>query len=71
MQILLLTQAKKQRLSALVLDPRLSVQNVRDPEGRGQCCGSGSIGSMFLGLQDPDPLSRDTDQDPSITKQKK
>jgi hypothetical protein len=44
-----------------------------------QCCGSGSGGSMFLGLPDPDLLVRDTDSDllvrdtdpdPSIIKQK-
>jgi hypothetical protein len=37
-----------------------------------QCCGSGSIGSVFLGLldPDPDPLVRGMDLDPSIIKQK-
>ncbi len=26
-----------------------------------KCCGSGSVGSICLGLPDPDPLVRDTD----------
>jgi hypothetical protein len=36
-------------------------------------CGSGSTGSTFLALldPDPDPLFRDMDPDPSIIKQKK
>jgi hypothetical protein len=49
-------------------DPDLTVSR--------QCCGSGSVGTMFLGLPDPDPLVRDMDPDPaqdldpSIIKQK-
>jgi hypothetical protein len=35
-----------------------------------QCCGSGSVRSMFLGLLDPDPLVIGPDSDSSVIKQK-
>jgi hypothetical protein len=39
-----------------------------------QCCGSGSVESVFLGLLDPDPFVRGMDPDlapdPSIIQQK-
>jgi hypothetical protein len=42
--------------------------NIKEEDN--QCCGSGSVGSIFLDLSDPDPLARDTDPDPSTIKQK-
>jgi hypothetical protein len=32
-----------------------------------QCCGSGSVGCMFLGIPDPDPLAIGTDTAPDLS----
>ncbi len=46
-----------------------SIKHINMP-GTRQCCGYGSVVSMFLGLPDPDPLARGPNPDQSIIKQK-